>query len=72
MTISNDRRPAVRVKAVVSSDRRPLRTRLRYAFIHTYKPILDDAPYRSFETMAQYRAWCARELPAWLGYGPAV
>jgi hypothetical protein len=25
--------------------RRPLRTRLRYAFIHTYKPVLDDARY---------------------------
>jgi hypothetical protein len=52
--------------------RRPLRTRLRYAFIHTYKPVLDDATYRSFDTMAQYREWCARELPIWLGYGPAV
>ena len=55
-----------------AASRRPLRTRLRYAFIHTYKPVLDDAPYRSFDTMAEYRAWCARELPAWLGYGPAV
>lgn len=52
--------------------RRPLRTRLRYAFVHTYKPVLDDAAYRSFATMAEYRAWCARELPGWLGYGPAV
>jgi hypothetical protein len=52
--------------------RRPLKTRLRYAFIHTYKPVLDDAKYRSFDTMAQYRAWCVRELPEWLGYGAAV
>jgi len=52
--------------------RRPLRTRLRYAFIRTYKPVLDDAPYRSFDTMAEYRAWCAEKLPAWLGYGPAL
>lgn len=52
--------------------RRPLRVRLRYAFIHTYKPVLDDASYRSFDTMAEYRAWCAKELPDWLGYGPAV
>ena len=51
---------------------RPLRARLRYAFIHTYKPVLDDAPYRSFDTTAEYRAWCARELPDWLGYGPAL
>jgi len=52
--------------------RRPLTTRLRYAFIHTYKPVLDDAPYRSFDSMAEYRDWCARELPEWLGYGAAV
>src|ERR1051325_3477323 len=49
--------------------RRPLKTRLRYAFVHTYKPVLDDARYRSFDTMAEYRAWCERELPPWLGYG---
>ena len=49
--------------------RRPLRTRFRYAFIRTYKPVLDDATYRSFESMAEYRAWCERALPAWLGYG---
>jgi hypothetical protein len=49
--------------------RRPLRTRFRYAFIHTHKPVLDDAPYRSFGTMAEYRAWCEENLPSWLGYG---
>lgn len=48
--------------------RRPLATRLRYAFIHTYKPVLDDARYRSFETTADYRAWCKAALPDWLGY----
>jgi hypothetical protein len=49
--------------------RRPLEQRMKYAFIRTYKPVLDDATYRSFETMAEYRAWCERELPDWLGYG---
>ncbi len=52
--------------------RRPLRTRFRYAFVHTYKPVLDDAAYRSFDTTEAYREWCARSLPSWLGYGPAV
>jgi hypothetical protein len=52
--------------------RRPLRTRFRYAFIRTYKPVLDDAPYRSFDTMAEYRNWCAENLPSWLGYGRPV
>jgi hypothetical protein len=49
--------------------RRPLEQRMRYAFIRTYKPVLDDASYRSFETMADYRRWCESELPDWLGYG---
>src|SRR5262245_43758063 len=31
--------------------RRPLTQRLKYAFIKTYKPVLDDASYRSFESM---------------------
>ena len=49
--------------------RRPLATRRRYAFIHTYKPVLDDAPYRAFTTMKEYREWCNEHLPSWLGYG---
>ncbi|MCA1554198.1 MAG: hypothetical protein LC737_07455 [Chloroflexi bacterium] len=48
--------------------RRPLSTRMRYAFIHTYKPVLDDAPYRSFNSTEEYRQWCEQNLPAWLGY----
>ncbi|CAG0947242.1 hypothetical protein ANRL1_03854 [Anaerolineae bacterium] len=48
--------------------RRPLALRMRYAFIHTYKPVLDDAGYRSFDTMEEYRRWCEKNLPDWLGY----
>jgi hypothetical protein len=48
---------------------RPLPQRMRYAFIRTYKPVLDDATYRSFESTAAYRAWCNENLPPWLGYG---
>lgn len=48
---------------------RSLETRIRYSFIHTYKPVLDDAAYRSFDTMEKYRLWCEKSLPAWLGYG---
>lgn len=51
-----------------AASRRPLAVRLRYAFVRTYKPVLDDAPYRSFERMADYRAWCETQLPSWLGY----
>ena len=49
--------------------RRPLAVRWRYAFIHTCKPVLDDAGYRSFDTMEEYRRWCEDNLPEWLGYG---
>jgi hypothetical protein len=52
-----------------AAGRRPLAMRLRYAFIRTYKPVLDDAPYRSFESLADYRRWCETQLPSWLGYG---
>ena len=48
--------------------RRPLAQRLNYAFIKTHKPVLDDARYRCFETMEEYRRWCDENLPAWLGY----
>jgi hypothetical protein len=49
--------------------KRPLEQRLRYAFIRTYKPVLDDARFRSFDSLAEYREWCERALPSWLGYG---
>ena len=48
---------------------RPLEQRMRYGFIHTYKPVLDDAPFRAFDTMEDYRQWCEKNLPDWLGYG---
>ena len=49
--------------------RRPLALRMRYAFIHTYKPVLDDAPFRAWDSTADYRRWCEKNLPGWLGYG---
>jgi hypothetical protein len=52
-----------------SAARRPLAQRFRYAFIRTYKPVLDDAPFRAFDTTADYRRWCEANLPEWLGYG---
>ena len=48
--------------------KRPLKTRMRYAFLRTYKPVMDDARYRSFDTMEEYRRWCNEKLPEWLGY----
>jgi hypothetical protein len=48
---------------------RDVTTRIKYGFCHVHKPVLDDVPYRSFATMAEYRAWCEANLPAYLGYG---
>jgi hypothetical protein len=48
--------------------RRPLKERMKYAFIRTYKPVLDDEPFRAFDTMEDYRRWCEESLPEWLGY----
>jgi hypothetical protein len=49
--------------------RRTLEQHFNNSFIWTYKPVLDDAPYRVFASMAEYRAWCEEALPNWLGYG---
>lgn len=48
--------------------RRPLALRWKYAFIKTYKPVMDDARFRAFDTMEEYRRWCEQNLPRWLGY----
>jgi hypothetical protein len=71
-----DRSPAERLAAIPpewlaefeAASKRTLEERLRYSFIKTYKPVLDDARYRSFETMEEYRAWCDANLLRWLGY----
>ncbi len=47
---------------------RTVEQRLKYGFFRQYKPVLDDAPYRIFETMAEYRKWADENLPEYLGY----
>jgi hypothetical protein len=51
-----------------AASRRSLEQRMKYAFIKTYKPVLDDARFRAFDTMEDYRRWCEDNLPDWLGY----
>jgi len=51
---------------------RPLRDRIRFGFYRSHKPVLDDAPFRSFETTAEYRKWCDKNLPRYLGYRQAA
>ncbi len=47
---------------------RSVNERIKYGFFNCYKPVLDDAPFRSFETTAEYRAWADAELPRYLGF----
>jgi len=49
--------------------RRTVEERMRYGFNYVYKPVLDDADWRSFDTMEEYRRWCRENLPKYLGYG---
>ncbi len=48
---------------------RSVADRMRYGFNYVYKPVLDDAEWRSFDTMEEYRRWCRENLPKYLGYG---
>ncbi len=48
---------------------RSVEDRMRYGFCYVYKPVLDDAPWRSFDSTAAYRKWCREKLPEYLGYG---
>ena len=47
---------------------RDVMTRIKYGFCHVHKPVLDDAPFRAFATLAEYREWWEKNLPAYLGY----
>ena len=48
---------------------RSVEERMRYGFCYVYKPMLDDKPWRSFSSNAEYRLWCRENLPEYLGYG---
>jgi len=48
---------------------RSVEGRMHYGFCYVYKPVLDDAPWRSFDSTAAYRKWCRENLPEYLGYG---
>ena len=49
--------------------KRSVAERMHYGFCYVYKPVMDDAPWRSFESTAAYRQWCRENLPEYLGYG---
>ena len=47
---------------------RPVEERIKLGFIVMKLPVIDDAPYRVFNTMSEYRSWADKNLPRWLGY----
>lgn len=38
-------------------------------FVKVHKPGVDGHGNRAFSSTAEYRRWCNRNLPKWLGYG---
>lgn len=42
--------------------------RIELGFIPMKIPVIDDAPYRIFNTTKDYRQWADKNLPKWLGY----
>lgn len=48
---------------------RSVQERIQLGFIVMRLPVIDDRPYRVFDSLAAYRAWADRALPTWLGYG---
>ena len=47
---------------------RTLDERIELGFISFKLPVIDDAPYRIFQTMEEYRQWLEKNLPLYLGY----
>ena len=51
---------------------RPVESRMKYGFCRVNRPILDEPGVRIFSSTQEYRRWCADNLPAYLGFQPAL
>jgi hypothetical protein len=47
---------------------RTVEDRIDLGFLPLKIPVMDEMPYRIFETMEEYRKWSEKELPHFLGY----
>jgi len=47
---------------------RTVEERISLGFVPLKIPVIDEMPYRIFETMEEYRKWSEEELPRFLGY----
>jgi hypothetical protein len=47
---------------------RTVEERISLGFVPFKIPVIDEMPYRIFETMEGYQKWSEKELPRFLGY----
>ena len=47
---------------------RTVEERINLGFVPVKLPVIDDMPYRIFETMEEYCRWAEETLPKYLGY----
>ncbi len=47
---------------------RTVEDRINLGLVLLKLPVIDDEPYRIFETMEEYRNWAKKKLPSHLGY----
>jgi hypothetical protein len=47
---------------------RSVEERVEFGLVPTKLAIIDDLPYRVFDTMEEYRIWLNDALPKYLGY----
>lgn len=47
---------------------RNIEERIELGFVFIKLPVINDAPYRVFNKIEDYRKWANENLPKWLGY----
>lgn len=47
---------------------RSVEERIEFGIVPIKLPVIDDLPYRIFDTMEEYRIWLNDALPKYLGY----
>ena len=50
---------------------RSVEERIALGFVPLKLSVFDDAAYRVFDSMKEYRNWAKENLPSWLGYDRA-
>jgi len=53
---------------ILDSQSRSVAERIELGLIPIKYPVVDDKPYRIFDSMEEYRQWAEKALPRYLGY----